>query len=144
ALLNVDDESLTLTQSLLNAGHELRLIAAPGTLEPVLRAAAPNSRFVDEWENALACGAEAVVVGRSGEEADRLDKIRRLVQEGMPTIIVHPQSTSALAYYELDMHRQATGAAIVPFEPSRHDPQLTMLAADVSAGERIDQVICER
>jgi hypothetical protein len=62
----------------------------------------------------------------------------------MPTIIVHPQSTSALAYYELDMHRQATGAAIVPFEPSRHDPQLTTLAADASAGERIDQVICER
>jgi hypothetical protein len=144
ALLNVDDETVLLAQSLVAAGHELLLVAAAGTHHAAARQIAPQARFVDEWEHALACGAEAVVVGRGGDEADRLDKIRRLAQEGMPSIIVHPQSTSALAYYELDMHRQATGAAIVPFEPTRHDPQLATLTADAAAGERIDQVICER
>jgi myo-inositol 2-dehydrogenase/D-chiro-inositol 1-dehydrogenase len=148
ALLNADDETLTLVRTLVAAGNELLLAAEPGEFATAVRAAAPGVRIVEEWENALACGAEATVVGRGGDEAERLDRIRRLVQEGMAAIVVHPQTTSALAYYELDMHRQATAAAIVPWEPSRHDPQLATLAAAGPGEEaddaRIEQVICER
>lgn len=144
ALLNVDEECLSLVRALAAAGHELVLVAQPGEAAPALKALAPAIRTVDEWENALACGADAVVVGRAGGDDERIEKIRRLVQEAMPTVVVHPQTTSALAYYELDMHRQATGAAIVPFEPLRHDPAWEKQAAASADAERLDQVVCER
>jgi len=143
AFLNVDVETVALAEALVDDGHELALVMQ-GEQAGALRSLAPAIRIVDEWEHALACGADATIVGRAGDEDDRLDKIRRLVQEGMPTVLVHPQSTSALAYYELDMHRQATNTPLVPYEPIRHDPAWDRLVETIESDGQFDQVICER
>lgn len=139
ALINADAESLTLAQTLVGAGHELTLVADAGELRSALKALGPDARFVDGWEDALAAGVEAVIVGRSGDEAARLDRLRLLLQEKVPAVFVHPQSASALAYYELDMHRQASGSPLVPYEPTRSQPAIDML----DALGRLDEVIIE-
>lgn len=140
ALINADAESLTLLRTLVAGGHELMLVADPGDQKSALHVLAPEARFVEGWEDALACGADAVVVGRSGEEAARLDRLRLLIQERVPTIFVHPQSASALAYYELDMHRQATNSPLVPYDVTRHHPALARL----SELGTIEEAIVER
>jgi myo-inositol 2-dehydrogenase/D-chiro-inositol 1-dehydrogenase len=91
----------------------------------------------------LADGADAVLLGIDGSEADRLEKLRLLAQEGVATIFVHPQTVAALAYYELDMHRQATNVRLVPYEPSRHDPLLAELRGDADSGP-LEQIVFER
>lgn len=127
ALLNVDDDASRLAAALVAAGHELTLVYRPGEAEAALRTLAPDVRVVAEWEEAMVCGADAVIVGTSGEEPRRLEQLQRLMQEGVPTVAIHPQSTSVLAYYELDMYRQATNIALVAFEPTRHQPAIAML-----------------
>lgn len=153
ALLNIDAELLQLAKSLAAAGHELMLAVRPAEQESALRAIAPRIRLLDEWEGVLACGADAVLLGRSGPDADRLEKLRLLAQEKVPTIFLHPQTTSALAYLELDMHRQATGVQLVPYEPIRRHAVFSSATIDEPVSESaessvvddaIDQVICER
>lgn len=139
ALINADSDALTLVQTLVAAGHNLTLVADAGELRSALKTLAPDARFVEGWEDALAAGVDAVIVGRSGDEAARLDRLRLLIQEGVPTVIVHPQSASALAYYELDMHRQATNSPLVPYEPTRHQPAIEMLG---TLG-RLEEVVIE-
>lgn len=139
ALINVDADSLTLAQMLVDAGHELILVADAGELRSALKTLGPEARFVEGWEDALAAGVDAVVVGRNSDEASRLDRLRLLLQERVPTIFVHPQSASALAYYELDMHRQATNSPLVPYEPTRHQPALELLR---TLG-RLEEVVIE-
>lgn len=128
ALLNADPAALILAEALIQAGHERTLSFAAGA----------------EWETVLACGANFVLLGLAGSEDDRIEKLRRLIQEAVPAVFVHPQTTSALAYYELDMHRQATNVALVPYEPLRNHPALDETAKSITAENQVDQVICER
>ena len=74
ALLNVDAELLSLAKSLAAAGHELMLAVRPAEWEPALRSIAPRIRLLYEWEGVLACGADAVLLGRTGPDADRLER----------------------------------------------------------------------
>lgn len=139
-LLNSDGTAAEYAAALVAAGCELTLIhedavdGAHGSFP-----AESTVRRVTEWEEALACGADFVLVGRAGPEARRLEQLQRLAQEGMPVLFVHPQTTATLAYFELDMHRQATNVALVPLEATRHQPAVTALR---ELG-RIDEVIVE-
>lgn len=155
ALLNVDAELLSAAESLAAAGHELSLVVRPGDYESALTAIAPRIRVLDDWEGLLACGADAVLLGRAGPDADRLEKLRLFAQENVTTLLLHPQTTSVLAYYELDMHRQAGSARLVPYEPLRQlavfSPVSGATATDAATSvdttkieDAVDQVICER
>ena len=138
-LLNADVNTAQYAAALAAAGCELTLIheEADGVQES-FPADSPVRR-VDEWEEALACGADFVLVGAVGLELRRLEQLQRLVQEGMSVLFVHPQTTATLAYFELDMHRQATNVALVPLEATRHQPAVDSLK-DLG---RIDEVIVE-
>jgi hypothetical protein len=147
ALLDLDAELLTLAGALVESGHKLLLAVQPGESEGALRALAPEIRILNDWEGILACDADAVLMGRPGDEAVRLEQLRLLAQEKVATVFLHPQTISTLAYYELDMHRQATGVRLVSCEGLRHHPALAALRASAGSDApppRIDQVICER
>ena len=139
-LLHADEETAQLAVALVAAGHELALLYEPGESAAALRAVAPEARVVAEWEEALACGANFAVIGGAGPESQRLEMVRRLVQEGLATIVSHPQTTATLAYFELDMHRQATNVALVPLETRRHQPAL----GAVRRLGMLDEVVIER
>ncbi|MGC3966456.1 MAG: hypothetical protein QM775_03530 [Pirellulales bacterium] len=139
ALLNADADTVRYVAALLAGGHELTLIDAAPQAASLAAAADLDVRRITAWEEALACGANFVVVGTEAPEAVRLEQLQRLAQEGMPTLFLHPQSASTLAYLELDMHRQASNTALVPLESTRHRVEIGQLA---ELG-RCDEVIVE-
>jgi len=131
AVLNADDDTQALVHSLL-ADEENRLVFAHGG-EPAaaarLRRLAPGVRLVESWEEALVDPELAVIVGRHGSPDLRFEQLRRLAQEGVPTVIVHPFSLQPLEYHELDMNLQATSARAVVYEPTRDHPAVDRLSA---------------
>ena len=96
-LLNADVNTAQYAAALVAAGCELTLIheEADGVRDSLPADSAV--RRVDQWEEALACGADFVLVGAAGSETRRLEQLQRLVQEGMPVPFVHPQTTAPQA-----------------------------------------------
>jgi myo-inositol 2-dehydrogenase/D-chiro-inositol 1-dehydrogenase len=139
AFLNADADSLPFAAALIAAGDEPILIDASPQAASLVIAADLDARRCAEWEEALACGADYVLVGGGGSEVVRLEQLQRLAQESVAAMFVHPQSSSTLAYLELDMHRQATNTALVPLEATRHREEIARLA---QLG-RCDEVIVE-
>ena len=137
-LLNADVNTAQYAAALVAAGCELTLIHEEAAGVPESLPADSAVRRVDQWEEALACGADFVLVGAAGPEPRRLEQLQRLVQEGMPVLFVHPQTTATLAYFELDMHRQATNVALVPLEATRHQPAVDSLK-ELGADRRSDR-----
>jgi predicted dehydrogenase len=131
AVLNPDADSLALVRSLSTDG-ENRLVFAhggsPGAVEQVRRTV-PGVRVVDSWEEGLVDSEQTVIVGRDGSPDLRFEQLRKLAQEGIPTIVVHPFSLQPLEYHELDMNLQATAAVAVVYEPSRAHPAVDRLTA---------------
>jgi len=157
AVLNADEETLTLVRSLL-ADEENRLAfvqgGSPSTIAQ-LRRLAPAVRIVDSWEEGLVDSEQVVIVGRDGSPDFRFEQLRKLTQEGIPTVVVHPFSLQPLEYHELDMNLQATSARAVVYEPTRAHPAVDRLPAWTSNGEaaegsektpfgRFEQVVIER
>ncbi|MBN8629089.1 MAG: hypothetical protein J0M17_26760 [Planctomycetes bacterium] len=127
AFLNADADSLPFAAALIAAGDVPVLIDASPQAASLVIAADLDVRRCAEWEEALACGADYVLVGGGGSETVRLEQLQRLAQESVAAMFVHPQSASTLAYLELDMHRQATNTAIVPLEATRHREEIARL-----------------
>ena len=100
AVLNADDDTLTLVRSLA-ADEENRLVFAHGGSKSVLeqlRRAVPSVRIVDSWEEGLVDPELTVIVGRDGSPDLRFEQLRKLAQEGIPTVVVHPFSLQPLEY----------------------------------------------
>jgi hypothetical protein len=148
AVLNPDADALALTKALVaDGGHELvSYFSSEPLAVAVFKEIAPEARRIDEWEGVLAGSVQAVVVGLAGPAEPRFEQLRRLVLESVPFVFTHPFGLAPLEYHELDMNRQATASAIVPYEPERHHSAVALLAAlggDEGIG-RIEQMTIER
>ena len=91
--------------------------------------------------------ADVVVVSSSEYEEERLEPMRRLVQQAIPTIAAHPVVVSLLLYYELDMIRRETDCPLLAFSPSRWHPatkRLVELASDDGPFAGSNQLVIER
>lgn len=126
-----------------------RAAAAAAQAAPTL---APRAVVSAEWEDLLTQEpADAVIVGlASGRTAeDRADQLRKLAQEGVPLLVVHPVQDSVLFYFELDMIRQASQAPMMPYLPARLSPPVAELRrmiagrAQGALGE-VEQLVIER
>lgn len=160
ALLDPDDDALALTAALLRSGNDELTVfdttddAAASQLETL----APSADRTTEWENVLAGSNDFVLVGSAGPAERRFEQLRRLVLENVAVVFVHPFSLQTLEYHELDMNRQATNTAIVPYSPLRlrlaashieslGRPGRTFIAADsllVHGIGRLEQITIER
>ena len=76
------------------------------------------------------------------------ERIKRLVTEGMPLLIVHPAFDSVLSYYEVDMTRRESGAVVQHYNPLMGNPVTLEVAGWICDGHpatgTIHQVSCER
>lgn len=129
ALLGSDADSLALAEAALGGGqHQLVWIEASAALDAWSAEHAASIHRSSEWEDLLAAGAvDAVIVGRGANEASRLDQLRKLVQESMPLLLMHPLTDSLVAYYELDMIRQQSLCPMLPYLPARWHPAVAAL-----------------
>ena len=76
----------------------------------------------DGWESLLLGSvSDAVIVCRCKDEDRRADQLRKLTQEAIPLIIVHPVGAAILAF-ELQMIQQDSGGVIVPYQPDLDHP----------------------
>ena len=151
ALLGIDADALELARSIAVSGeHVLSSACAVEGGEDRLRAIAPRVQFVEFWESLLASDtADAVIVSR-GPDADlRAEQLRKLVQAGVPLILMHPVDDSMLVCYELDMIRRETGCVMLPYIPYRWHEGVRRLASIVADGAEspigaTEQIIMER
>lgn len=151
ALLDPDADALALAVALVReSGHELTAYVSTFA-DPIAALAelAPEAAHLAEWEGVLAGPTQAVVVGTAGPAEQRFEQLRRLVLENVPLVFVHPFSLASLEYHELDMNRQATGSAIVSYEPTREHPAVAAIALTAAVGHtasigRIHQIVFER
>ncbi len=117
---------------------------------------APATRFDLQWETLLhASDCDGVMVdgqalpcpgsqhlgsqhpgsqhpGQHESPDRRADQLRRLVQAGVPVLIIHPVSDALLAF-ELDMIRQDNHCVVVPYHA--HHPALDDLAQLLCEGD---------
>ncbi len=128
AILGADDESLELARWAVRQGQH-QLVAAYDSAPHAaqLQQLSPNLRLNESWEALiLSDAADAVIVGRGGREAAqadnidpterRADQFRKLVQAGMPLVVVCP-ACEAIVGYEIEMIRRDVKSVIVPYIP---------------------------
>jgi hypothetical protein len=154
ALLDPDDDALALTAALLRDGrNELTLFDSPDeTVVAQLESFAPSADRITEWEAVLAGSNDFVLVGTAGPAQRRFEQLRRLLLENVAVIFVHPFGLQTLEYHELDMNRQATNTAIVPYAPLRHHTAASCITALSGAAAltelptigRLEQITIER
>jgi len=159
ALLDPDDDALALTAALLRDGHhELTVYDVADTAPDrdaviaQLESLAPTADRITEWEAVLAGSNDVVLVGTAGPAERRFEQLRRLVLENVAIIFVHPFGLQTLEYHELDMNRQATNTAIVPYAPLRHHSAASHIAgltgaaasAELPTIGRLEQITIER
>lgn len=89
------------------------------------------------WESLLLGSlADAVIVCRDVKAPDlRAEQLRKLVQEAIPIIVVHPVGEAVLAF-ELEMIRAEVGGSIVPYQPEIDHPVMTAILNDSRGGNR--------
>ncbi len=150
ALLGVDDDALRVARALCrSAAHQLSVAfeAEPRLAE--IRTFAPRVSAGDAWESLLALAEiEAVVVARADDQQLRDEQLRKLVQEGLPLVVMHPICDTLVAY-ELEMIRQEAAGTIVPYLPGQGHGALAELAAAIEQGDKsplgaVEQVLVAR
>jgi hypothetical protein len=124
----------------------------------MVRTLAPATPQHDNWEALLLEGIADVVVLASaptdGDQPDgvavderRADQIRKLMQEGVPILAVHPCCDSLLAY-EVDMAIRDQGRIVVPYLPGVEHPvfeqMLDLTTAEASPLGTVEQIVFER
>jgi hypothetical protein len=157
ALLGCDDEAVELIAA-AHRGGEHQLVAAYDALgyEGRLKAISPQVRFDESWESLLAArDIQAVIVARAkaapadsslSAEERRCDQLRKLAQEGVPMLVVHPACEMIVAY-EIEMIRAARGAVLLPYVPRLTHPAvgaLQELAGPHQPLGEVEQVLFER
>lgn len=118
SLLGVDAEVLAIVQEWVTR-QQLDLVAVyeAGEFAADLHALAPQAKIGGEWETLLTGGIDFVLVGRRVENNDmRADQLRKLVQEAVPLILVHPACEYIIGY-ELEMIRADVKGVILPYYP---------------------------
>ena len=93
--------------------------------------------------------ADAVLIGHGTvDDASRAERVKRLVTEGTPLLVVHPAFESVLTYYEIDMTRRESGAIVQHYNPLVAHPVTAAVASWIRDGHpkigAIHQISCER
>ncbi len=149
ALFGADQESLSLAQAAVEAGHQIVwggdvASARTGWDLPWL----PDSDLADQWEELLELPpGTAVIVGRGETPAElRTDQVLQLVKSGVAVLTTFPLVDSVLSYYEIDMVRCEKNAFLQHFNPLLQ--QLEDCAQWVAEGHpelgAIEQVVWHR
>lgn len=149
ALLGDDPELHALAAAAAGLRPELIWVGEADAEGP-LRDLAPNARWGDSWELLLNLPRlDGVLVGRATDaEEARAEMLRKLIQAGVPLLVVHPVVRSMLLYYEFDMIRREARGALRHYFPGRRSVSLARLA-DLVRGDdprlgAVEQVLCER
>lgn len=153
AILGGDESVLQITAwAAESERHTVVAIYEAGEYEESLRQLYPNANSDDGWE-ALLLNREidAVVVASQpsgSEQAERrADQLRRLVQESVPSLLVHPVCESILAF-ELEMIRTDTKCPLVAYVPAKSNAAFGAFCeavrdADESIGN-VEQIVANR
>jgi myo-inositol 2-dehydrogenase/D-chiro-inositol 1-dehydrogenase len=122
ALLTVDDHVLRIARALAAGGeHRVTLICDAGEHAGELLRLFPNARLENEWETLTLAGSfDRLIVGRAAPSMATLceEQLRRLVQEGVATVTVHP-AAEAIVMHELAMIQRDVGGLLAPWNPVR-------------------------
>jgi myo-inositol 2-dehydrogenase/D-chiro-inositol 1-dehydrogenase len=81
----------------------------------------PTARLESQWETLTLAGEfDRLLVGRAAPDAAALreEQLRRLVQEGVPLVAVHP-AAEAIVMHELAMIQRDVGGLLAPLNPVR-------------------------
>jgi len=151
AVLGVDDQVLRLVRAIADSDeHRVVSVCDAATHAVEVRRLAPHADFDDGWESLLLGSvADAVIVGRTGSDAEREDRLRKLIQEGVTVLASHPIDDSVLTYFELEMLREEHGGILRANLPLRRIPAIAQLAEMIRDGAdspvgRTEQITIER
>jgi hypothetical protein len=110
AILGTDSDILHLASAARQQQHEIDWVGdiRTGDAAPLFQIAPGLADRSTEWELLLGRGVvDAVLIGKgNASEEVRIDRVKRLVAEGVPVLIVHPAFESVLPFYEVDMIRR--------------------------------------
>lgn len=143
ALLADDDDSLALVHyATVARGHTLVACVDIVDRERFSRLL-PGASASDDWEMLLGGVADCVVVGRAVDSERRAEQMRKLVAAGVPLVVTHPVTDSAILAYELEMIRSESGGLLVPYFPWRAHPALETLRAAIHGADAPQQATSE-
>ncbi|MCA9216310.1 MAG: hypothetical protein KDB27_24750 [Planctomycetales bacterium] len=153
ALLGSDSTTIQFAEWLAEADeHEVAAIYQAGDFQAQLHSLHPNATAGQEWESLLLqSGFDAVVVSSQPtgnlEVEQRADQLRKLVQQAVPTILIHPVCESIVAF-ELEMIRTDTKCPLVAYVPNTHHSAFQTYCeqlrnTDASIGT-VEQIVVER
>lgn len=152
ALFGADEESLSLAQAAVQAGHEVVwagdvAVARDGWDLPWL----PAEDLADQWEALLdhhTCAGVMVGRGLSPPEV-RTDQLNQLIKNGIAVLATFPLVDSVLSFYEIDMVRCESKAVLHHFNPLAQPlPAFLQCARWVADGHpqlgQVEQIIWHR
>ncbi|MFC1759812.1 hypothetical protein ACFL2H_13770 [Planctomycetota bacterium] len=125
ALLGCDEKTAQIAEWIARTEkHTVNAVYQPGDYARTLADLYPAADMDDGWEASLLNkDIDAVIVGYvpSGtmEMEQRADQLRKLVQESVPTLLVHPACESIVAF-ELEMIRPDTNCPLVAYVPNKY------------------------
>ncbi len=131
AILGTDPTVLVFIEAAISLGHQVVWL---GDMRPedtvALRRLFPTLTSESNWEIVLDHAlADAVIVGQGTQhENERCERLKKLVADGISTVVAFPFSTSVLPYYELDMVRRETGGILLALGAWTEAPPLKQLA----------------
>ena len=152
ALLSADDDTIQLAESLIEDGHEIIATYGCDSLSESLDklAIARTQQFpIGDWERLQhEPDCSAAIVGRAADEEARAEHLRKLVQCGLPLVVVHPIADMLLSF-ELQMIQRDSKSPIVPYFPGIGAPLNLAIEncckeAEMEAWGNIQQITVER
>ena len=146
-------EQLTELRNAAERSNRWQWVASYDTQDAqIVNSAGPNAAAEGSWESLLSGNLcdwvavaemprDAAAAGRRGEQ------LKRLVQAGVPLMLIHPACDMLLAY-ELDMNRSDGGGPIQLYCPLADHPRVRALCAAVRSNATelgsFEQCLCER
>jgi predicted dehydrogenase len=151
AILGTDADLLSLAEAAVAARSPIVWL---GDVRPedsdALQQLLPGLAVSADWESLLDHGlVDAVIVGRGTMTDDvKAERLKRLVADAVPTLVVHPATLSVLPFYELDMGRRESHAVVRHFNPLVGSPAVAELAGWVNSEQQsigpVHQIVCQR
>lgn len=145
ALLGTCSSSLSLARSVKTSRrHQLALICAAATDQGELKELCPDIQPPSNWELLLADGvADALIVASDDSSETRNDQLRKLVQAGIPLLLVHP-ACDAMVAYELEMIAEQSGCVLFPFVRGQRHKAVTQATEIVNQAEQSSIGVAEQ
>ncbi|MGY8770809.1 MAG: hypothetical protein ACKVH8_20555 [Pirellulales bacterium] len=147
ALIGANSASLEL---LANAtGHQLVSYVDHGSYQAEILKLFPQAKSENSWEELLASlEIDAVIVANKVETNASEDQLRKLVQEAVPLLLIHP-ACELIFGLELEMIRRDTDCKMVTHVPFRHHALLQKVKSWITLGEEspigtVEQILFRR